>query len=335
MKTILLTGGLGFIGSHTAVELLEAGYDVVIADDLSNSEVAVLSKIEEITGKSPTFYEVDVADYEQFQKVFAKHKFTAVIHFAGYKAVGESVQFPLKYYQNNLASTINVAKLCKEYGVSKIIFSSSATVYGEQTSPMSEDMPLLPTTNPYGESKAVSERILSDFASANPECEVVLLRYFNPVGAHSSGLIGEKPSGVPNNLMPYIWQVALGWRDKLSVFGDDYPTADGTGVRDYIHVVDLARGHLSALQVLGSGVHLFNLGTGAGYSVLQMVKSFQEVTGVSVPYQIVPRRPGDGAVCYAEAGKAKKVLHWQAKKSLQDICQDTWRFARNFLKQGD
>ncbi len=329
MKNILLTGGLGFIGSHTAVELLNAGFEVVIADNLSNSEIKVLSEIEKITGKRPKFYKVDVADFKEFEKVFAIHKFDAVIHFAGYKAVGESVNFPLKYYENNLNATLNVAKLCQKFGVKKIVFSSSATVYGEQDSPLHEDLPLEITTNPYGETKVMSERILSDFAKANSDMKVVLLRYFNPVGAHSSGLIGESPKDIPNNLMPFIWQVAIGWREELQIFGDDYPTIDGTGVRDYIHVVDLARGHIAALQELDSGVHIFNLGTGQGYSVLQMVKTFQEVSGINIPYKIVGRRAGDIATCYANVDKAKKVLGWEAKKNIADMCLDTWIFAQN------
>ncbi len=327
MNKILVTGGTGYIGSHTAVVLLQAGYEVVIVDNLCNSHAKVIDNIEQITSKRPTFYKVDVTDSARMEAVFEKHNFAAVIHFAGYKAVGVSVEQPLKYYKNNLNATLVVAKMCHKFKVNKIVFSSSATVYGDNVSPMSETMDLLPTTNPYAETKAMGERILTDFVNSSPGMSVVLLRYFNPVGSHESGLIGELPQGIPNNLMPYVWQVAIGWRESLNIFGDDYPTIDGTGVRDYIHVCDLADGHLAALQKLGVGLHTYNLGTGQGVSVLQIVKTFEKAVGVKVPYKIEPRRAGDIAICYADSSKAMQDLHWKAKRTMEQICIDTWRFA--------
>lgn len=323
---ILVTGGAGYIGSHTCVALLEAGHEVIVADNLCNSKAESIDRIKEISHKEVTFYKIDVTEEEALESIFSNHKIDGVIHFAGLKAVGESVEKPLNYYYNNLVSTMVISKLCKKYGVNKFVFSSSATVYGDNKVPFVETMELLPTTNPYGETKAMSERILTDIAKANPEFSVALLRYFNPVGAHHSGLIGESPNGIPNNLMPYITQVAKGKLKKLRVFGKDYPTVDGTGVRDYIHVVDLAEGHVAALDNLTSGVHIYNLGTGEGTSVLQLVKAFEEANGIEVPYEIVDRRPGDIASCYADASKAKKELGWTAKLGIVDMCRDAWRF---------
>ncbi|TGB02424.1 UDP-glucose 4-epimerase GalE [Halobacillus salinus] len=323
---VLVTGGAGYIGSHTCVSLLKAGHDVVVVDNLSNSKRETVDQVESIAGKNVTFYEGDVTEAGFLVEIFAAHSFDGVIHFAGYKAVGESVDLPSKYYRNNLLSTITLAELCQEYDVPKFVFSSSATVYGENASPMIESMDLLPTTNPYGETKAMSERILIDIAKANPGFEVSILRYFNPVGAHESGLIGESPNGIPNNLMPYVTQVAKGIREKLNVFGDDYDTLDGSGVRDYIHVMDLADGHIAALENLSDGVHIYNLGTGRGTSVLQLVEAFQQVNDVPVPYEVVGRRAGDIAVCYADATKAEQELGWVAKRGIQDMCRDAWNY---------
>ncbi len=326
---ILVTGGLGYIGSHTVVELIGAGHGVVVVDNLVNSKVEVLDRLEQICGVRPDFYRIDVTEEEKLEKVFREHDFDGIIHFAGLKAVGESVEKPLEYYYNNLVSTITLSKLALAYGVGKFVFSSSATVYGEQPSPLREDMELKEATNPYGETKAISERILSDTAFVNPGFAVTLLRYFNPVGAHESGLIGEDPQGIPNNLMPYVTQVAKGILPKLSIFGDDYETVDGTGVRDYIHVVDLARGHVRALERLaqpGQGVNIYNLGTGRGTSVLELVNAFMAVKGVEIPYEIVERRPGDVAVSYADPTRADRELGWQAERSVEDMCRDAWRF---------
>ena len=325
---ILVTGGTGYIGSHTCVALLERGYAVIIADNLSNSKADVVEKIEQISGKEVVFYQVDVTEEAATDAIFANHSIDGVVHFAGLKAVGESVVKPLEYYYNNLLSTMTLAKLCKRYGVKRFVFSSSATVYGDNTVPFAESMPLLPTTNPYGETKAMSERILTDFVTANPEYAVALLRYFNPVGAHESGLIGEAPSGIPNNLMPYITQVAKGKLAKLRIFGNDYSTIDGSGVRDYIHVCDLAEGHVAALDKLTAGVHVYNLGTGRGTSVLQLVQAFADANGIQVPYEIVDRRPGDIAACYADASKAERDLGWKAKRDIVTMCRDAWRFER-------
>jgi UDP-glucose 4-epimerase len=324
---ILVTGGAGYIGSHTCVALLDAGHSVIVADNLSNSRAETIDKIKQITNKEVTFYQVDVTDAAAVDGIFFNHKIDSVIHFAGFKAVGESVVKPLAYYYNNIVSTMVVAKTCLTYGVNKFIFSSSATVYGENKVPFSETMQLLPATNPYGETKAMSERILTDIAKAEPGFSVSLLRYFNPVGAHESGLIGEAPNGIPNNLMPYITQVATGKLAKLRVFGNDYPTVDGTGIRDYIHVMDLAEGHVAALEQLTEGVHIYNLGTSQGTSVLQLVQAFEAANAVRVPYEIVGHRPGDIAVCYADAAKAEKELNWTAKRGLIEMCRDAWRFA--------
>lgn len=327
---ILVTGGTGYIGSHTCVELLNKGHEVVVFDNLFNSQIDVVDKIEKITGKKIAFYKADMLDQESMRPVFEEHKIDAVIHFAGLKAVGESVQKPLLYYHNNLTGTLQLCELMKEYDCKKIIFSSSATVYGApKTVPIKEDFPLS-TTNPYGTTKLMLERILSDLCVPDPDWSVVLLRYFNPIGAHESGLIGERPNGIPNNLMPYITQVAIGKLPCLGVFGNDYDTPDGTGVRDYIHVVDLAKGHVNAIEkvVASKGVNIYNLGTGKGYSVLDIVKAFEAANGVHIPYEIKPRRAGDIATCYADATKAKEELGWEAEYDLQRMCRDSWRFTK-------
>ncbi|NLB22321.1 MAG: UDP-glucose 4-epimerase GalE [Clostridium sp.] len=323
---ILVTGGLGFIGSHTVIELIKSNHQVVIVDNLINSKVEVLDKINEICGVRPEFYQMDVTNESAVEEIFKTHSFDGLIHFAGLKAVGESVEKPIAYYYNNLVSTMVLSKLCLKYSVNRFVFSSSATVYGDQTSPLKEDFELKTTTNPYGETKAMSERILKDIAFANKDFAVTLLRYFNPVGAHSSGLIGEDPNGIPNNLMPFITKVAKGQLPVLSVFGDDYDTIDGTGVRDYIHVVDLAEGHVKALEHLNEGVHIYNLGTGQGTSVLELVHAFIQENKVDVPYKIVSRRPGDLATCYADANKAKAELKWSAKRGIEEMVRDAWNF---------
>ncbi|QVY61560.1 UDP-glucose 4-epimerase GalE [Cytobacillus gottheilii] len=323
---ILVTGGAGYIGSHTAVALLEAGHSVIVADNLCNSNVDTIRKIQSITGKDVVFYKIDVTEEEAVESVFSKHTIDAVMHFAGFKSVSESVQNPLKYYFNNTVSTLTLANVCLKYGVNSFVFSSSATVYGDNTAPFRETMTLLPATNPYGETKVMCERILTDLAHANPAFSVSILRYFNPIGAHESGLIGEVPNGVPNNLMPYITQVAKGKLDKLRIFGNDYSTSDGTGIRDYIHVVDLAEGHVAALENLVEGVHTLNLGTGSGTSVLTLVKAFEEINSIHVPYEVVDRRPGDIAFCYADVTKAQRELGWKSKRNLSDMCRDAWRF---------
>ena len=328
---ILVTGGAGYIGSHTCVELLNNNHSVIIADNLCNSKIESIEKIKQITNKDVIFYQVDVTDEHAVESIFSSHQIDGVIHFAGLKAVGESVEKPLEYYYNNIVSTIILSKACIKHNVNKFVFSSSATVYGENKVPFVETMDLFPTTNPYGETKAISERILMDVAKANPNFSVSLLRYFNPVGAHESGLIGEAPSGIPNNLMPYITQVANGKLEKLRVFGNDYPTVDGTGVRDYIHVVDLAEGHVAAIEKLTEGVHIYNLGTGQGTSVLQLIHAFEEVNNIKVPYEIVDRRPGDIAFCYADASKAERELGWKAKRGLIEMCRDAWRFEKSTM----
>lgn len=327
--SILVTGGTGYIGSHTCVVLLEAGYDVIVADNLSNSSIEVIDKIKKISSKDIKFYKVDVTDEKETEKVFEDNNIEGIIHFAGLKAVGESVEKPLDYYHNNLLSTIVLCKLCKKYNVNKFVFSSSATVYGNNIVPFVESMDLLPTTNPYGETKAMNERILSDIAKANPDFCVTLLRYFNPIGAHESGLIGEVPNGIPNNLMPYVTQVAKGKLEKLKVFGNDYDTIDGTGVRDYIHVLDLAEGHLAAIKNIKEGINVYNLGTGKGISVLQLVNTFEDINQIKISYDIVERRKGDIAECYADASKAKRELNWEAKRNLSDMVRDSWRFEKN------
>lgn len=329
---ILVTGGAGYIGSHTCVSLLEAGYSVIIADNLSNSKRETVNKIMDIADKEVTFYEIDVTDAESVNIIFRNHKVDGVIHFAGFKAVGESVEKPAEYYYNNIVSILVLAKACQKYGTNKFVFSSSATVYGDNIVPFEESMILLPTTNPYGETKAMSERILKDIANANPDFSVSILRYFNPVGAHESGLIGEAPNGIPNNLMPYVTQVAKRKLEKLRVFGNNYSTIDGTGVRDYIHVVDLAEGHVAALENLSAGVHVYNLGTGKGTSVLELVKAFEEANDIKVPYEVVARRPGDIAACYADTSKAKQELGWTAKRDVIAMCRDAWHFEKNYAE---
>lgn len=326
---ILVTGGAGYIGSHTCVALLEAGHKVIIADNLSNSKIETVDQVQKITGKKVTFYEVDATNEAAMEVVFSKNVIEGIIHFAGFKAVGESVVKPLEYYYNNVVSTLVLAKLSQKYGVRRFVFSSSATVYGDNRVPFMESMSLLPTTNPYGETKVISERVLTDFAKVNPACSIALLRYFNPVGAHESGLIGENPKGIPNNLMPYITQVAKGKQAKLRVFGNDYETIDGTGVRDYIHVCDLAQGHVAALDKVTTGVHIYNLGTGCGTSVLQLIEAFEHANSIKLPYEIVDRRPGDIAECYADVSKAKQGLGWIAKRDLAAMCKDAWQFEKN------
>ena len=331
VKKILITGGAGYIGSHTSITLLKAGHSVIIADNLSNSKRETVENIIKISGQKVTFHEVDVTNAKAVELIFKNSELDAVIHFAGLKAVGDSVSKPQDYYFNNLVSTMVLVKACLKYAVNKFVFSSSATVYGDNINvPFLETMDLLPTTNPYGETKAMSERILMDVAKANPNFSVSILRYFNPVGAHESGLIGEAPNGIPNNLMPYITQVAKGKLKELKVFGNDYPTVDGTGVRDYIHVVDLAAGHLAAVDNLAKGIHTYNLGTGKGTSVLELVKAFEEANRIEIPYKITERRTGDSASCYADVSKAERELGWIAKKDVIAMCQDAWRFEENF-----
>ena len=328
MKTILVTGGTGYIGSHTAIELIEAGYEVILLDNFYNSSREVLNRIKTITGIQPRFYEVDVLDKKKLQEIFNSNKIDAVIHFAGYKAVGESVSIPLTYYQNNLTGSLNLYEAMQQFNCKCLVFSSSATVYGDpHVVPICEDFPLS-TTNPYGATKLFNERILEDLCISDPQFSVMLLRYFNPIGAHKSGLLGETPNGIPNNLVPYIAQVAVGKRDYLRVWGDDYDTVDGTGVRDYIHVVDLAKGHIQALDYTMNhlGIEKINLGTGNGYSVLQVKDAFAKVSGKDIPFKIMERRVGDIASCYADTAKAKKLLHWEAKFGIDKMCEDTWRF---------
>ena len=329
---ILLTGGAGFIGSHTCVELVAAGHEPVIVDNFVNSCPEAIRRVEQIVGRSIPFYEADVRDAEAMDRIFTENAFDAVIHFAGLKAVGESVHKPLEYYRNNLDSTLTLCEVMRAHGVRRLVFSSSATVYGMQpVCPYREDMPSLGCTNPYGWTKFMIEQILSGIATADPTWSVVLLRYFNPIGAHASGLIGENPNGIPNNLMPYITKVAVGELEKLHVFGNDYNTHDGTGVRDYIHVVDLAKGHVSARDFAAShtGCETINLGTGTGYSVLDLVNTFSRVNGINLPYQIDGRRPGDIDRCFADPEKAQRLLGWKAEKNLEDMCRDAWNFQKN------
>ena len=329
---ILVTGGAGYIGSHTCVELLESGYGVVVIDNLCNSNPKSLERVQELTGKTLKFYEGDVRDEALLTKIFAENEIGCVIHFAGLKAVGESVAMPWEYYDNNLNSTLVLTKVMKKAGMKNIIFSSSATVYtADNEMPLRENSRTGGCTNPYGWTKYMTEQILSGMANAEPDWSIVLLRYFNPIGAHESGRIGEDPRGIPNNLMPYITQVAVGRREKLSIFGDDYDTPDGTGVRDYIHVVDLAKGHVAAVKYATehNGCEVFNLGTGTGYSVLEMAHTFRDVNNVALPYVIAPRRPGDIATCYADPAKSAKLLGWKAEKNLADMCRDSWRWQKN------
>lgn len=328
--SILVTGGAGYIGSHTTVELLNEGREVVVIDNFSNSKPEVLEKIKEITKKDFKFYEIDYLNRKELEKVFEENKIEAVMNFAGYKAVGESVKKPLEYYENNISGAVVLLETMQKYNVKKFIFSSSATVYGDpETIPITEDCKTGGTTNPYGTTKLFIEQILQDLYKSDNTWDIAILRYFNPVGAHESGLIGEEPQGIPNNLMPYVVRVASGQLEQLSVFGNDYDTHDGTGVRDYIHVVDLAKGHIKALKKLekeNTGIYIYNLGTGTGYSVLDMVKAFEEATGKTVKYKIAPRRPGDIATCYSNPEKAKRELGWEATKTLKDMCQDSWRY---------
>ena len=329
---VLLAGGAGYIGSHTCVELIEAGHSVVVADNFSNSCPEAIKRVEKITGAQIPLYEADVCDAAAVEKIFSENKIDAVIHFAGLKAVGESCEMPLLYYRNNIDSTLTLLETMRKFDVNNFIFSSSATVYGTpKIVPLVETMPTGSPTNPYGWTKLMMEQILTDTANANPDMSIVILRYFNPIGAHKSGLIGEDPNGIPNNLMPYITQVAAGRLPQLGVFGDDYPTHDGTGVRDYIHVVDLAKGHVKAIDYSGEhkGVEIVNLGTGTGYSVLDIVKAFEKVNNIKIPYVIKPRRAGDIAECYANAGKAERVLGWKAEKDLEEMCYDSWNWQSN------
>ncbi len=328
---ILVTGGAGYIGSHTCVELLNAGYEVIVADNLCNSSEESLARVKKITGKDIKFYKVDLLWEKELREIFQKEKIEAVIHFAGLKAVGESVQKPLEYYHNNITGTLVLLHIMRELGVKNIVFSSSATVYGKpETVPIKEDFPLS-ATNPYGKTKLMLEDILRDLYQADSSWNVILLRYFNPIGAHKSGTIGEDPQGIPNNLIPYITQTAVGKLETVGVFGNDYDTPDGSGVRDYIHVVDLAEGHVKAVEKLAGqpGIRTYNLGTGIGYSVFDMIKAFSQVCGKEIPYVIKPRRPGDIAVCYADASLAKEELDWSAKRGLDEMCEDAWRWQEN------
>ncbi len=329
---ILVTGGTGYIGSHTVVELQNAGHDVVVVDNLSNSNMLSLSRVAEITGKKVDFYETDIRDFNAIDSLLDKYKFDCCIHFAGLKAVGESVQKPLEYYDNNVCGTVNLLRALNKHNCKNIIFSSSACVYGDpEIIPITEECPKGKCTNPYGQTKSMIENIMIDLQKSDSNWNIVLLRYFNPIGAHKSGKIGEDPNGIPNNLMPYITQVAIGKRDKLNVFGNDYETHDGTGVRDYIHVVDLARGHVCALKAIENkcGLEIFNLGTGVGYSVLDVVHAFEKANNVKIPYVIQPRRAGDVAVCYSDASKAKRILNWHTEFNLEDMCRDSWNWQKN------
>ncbi len=335
--SILVTGGAGYIGSHTVVELLNEGRDVVVLDNFSNSKPEVLESIKKITKKDFKFYKIDYLNKKELEKVFEENKIEAVMNFAGYKAVGESVKKPLEYYENNISGAITLLETMKKYNVKKFIFSSSATVYGDpEIIPITEECKTGGTTNPYGTTKLFIEQILKDLYNSDNEWDIAILRYFNPVGAHESGLIGEEPQGIPNNLMPYIVRVASGELEQLSVFGNDYNTPDGTGVRDYIHVVDLAKGHIKALEKLEKeqkGIYIYNLGTGIGYSVLDMVKAFEKTTGKAINYKIVDRRPGDIATCYSDPKKAKNELGWEANKTLQDMCNDSWKYIQNKMNK--
>lgn len=325
---ILVTGGAGFIGSHTILELLNAGHDVIVMDNLLNSKITSLERVKDLTGQSVSFEKLDLLNIEGMDALFKSHSIDAVIHFAGLKAVGESVEKPLFYYENNVTGTVNLCKVMDKHGVKRLVFSSSATVYGNPSESPIKETSELSATNPYGQTKLTIEHIFRDLCVSDPEWKVSLLRYFNPVGAHESGRIGEDPTGIPNNLMPYVTQVAVGKIKRLSVFGSDYPTHDGTGVRDYIHVTDLAKGHLKALEHLEheSGAEAYNLGTGQGSSVLDVIKTFEKVTGKKIPYELTDRRPGDAAICYADPEKAKNVLGWETEKNLEDMCQDAWNW---------
>lgn len=327
---ILVTGGAGYIGSHTCVELLDEGHEVTVVDNLCNSNIESINRIREITGKDVAFFNVDISDKDKMEEIFAEKNIEAVIHFAGLKAVGESCEKPLEYYMNNVTGTLVMLQVMKKYGVNKIVFSSSATVYGSpENVPVKEDYPLS-VTNPYGRTKLMLEEILQDLYKSDNQWNVILLRYFNPIGAHQSGLIGEDPNGIPNNLLPYISKVAIGELPQLNVFGDDYPTEDGTCIRDYIHVVDLAKGHVKAIESMkeGGGVQIYNLGTGKGYSVLEVIKNFEEVSGKKVPYKITSRRKGDVAVIYGDPSKAKEEIGWQAQYGIKEMCRDSWNWQK-------
>ena len=329
---ILVTGGAGYIGSHTAVELLNAGHDVIIVDDLSNAKICVVDRIRDITGKCPYFYQIDCCNVSALKSVFEMHEIDAVIHFAGYKAVGESVRKPLQYYRNNIDSTLSLLEVMEQFGCKKLVFSSSATVYGPNNPhPYKEEMPAIQSSSPYGWTKVMIERILTDYCTAHPDFCAILLRYFNPIGAHDSGLLGDDPNGIPNNLMPYIGRVAAGKLEKLTIFGGDYETPDGTCQRDYLHVVDLAVGHLKALEYAAGheGAEAINLGTGNGISVLELVNAFQKVNGIELPYVIGPRRDGDLPAFWADAAKAKELLGWEAVHTVEDMCRSSWQFAKN------
>ena len=331
---ILVTGGTGYIGSHTCVELMNAGHDVIVFDNLCNSKESALDRIEKITGKRPKFYVADMRDLDSIRRIFSENTIDAVVHFAGLKAVGESVAKPVEYYKNNVGGTLNILSAMNEFGVNKFVFSSSATVYGDPAIiPITEECPLGTTTNPYGETKKMLERILTDYQKANPQSHVILLRYFNPIGAHERGLLGEEPNGIPNNLMPYIMQVVVGKLPYLRVFGNDYDTPDGTGVRDYIHVVDLAKGHVAAMKKFSDapGVYIYNLGTGVGYSVLDIVHAFEKANDIKIPYQMAERRQGDIAVNYSDPSKAFRELGWKTEYDLERMCKDSYRFAKNAL----
>ena len=330
--TVLVTGGAGYIGSHTVIELQQAGYDVIVIDNLCNASEKVIGRVEAITGKKVPFYQIDIRDREGLEKLFAENEIDACIHFAGLKAVGQSVSIPWEYYENNIGGTLTLVDVMRRHNVKNIIFSSSATVYGDPAEvPITENCPKGQCTNPYGWTKSMLEQILSDMQHADPEWNVVLLRYFNPIGAHKSGTIGEDPKGIPNNLMPYITQVAVGKRPKLSVYGNDYNTHDGTGVRDYIHVLDLAAGHVAAMKKIaeGCGLKVYNLGTGTGYSVLDVVNAFVKANDVAVPYEIAPRRPGDIDACYSDPARAFEEMGWKTKYSLEDMCRDSWNWQKN------
>ena len=327
MAKILVTGGCGYIGSHTVLELLNKNYQVVAVDNFSNSSFESLRRVQKLTGKQVAFYEADIRDRDAMEKIFSEHTFDAVIHFAAFKAVGESCKLPLKYYENNISGTVTLLQVMEKYNVKKIIFSSSATVYGDPEKLPLDETCRLSTTNPYGSTKLMMENIMQDVQKADPAWNIILLRYFNPVGAHESGLIGEDPKGIPNNLMPYVAQVASGKLERINVFGNDYDTPDGTGVRDYIHVVDLAHGHIAAIEQCNeAGVHIYNLGTGHGYSVLDMIHAFEKACGKTLPYQICPRRDGDIAACYACPDKAKKDLKWEAKFGIEEMCASQWKW---------
>lgn len=327
---ILVTGGAGYIGSHTCIALIEAGHSVVVIDNLRNSSKYSIESIKRITNQDISFCKIDVSDKSAVERIFEKNSFDGVIHLFGLKAVGDSVIKPLEYYENNLMSTLSILNACQKFNVNRFVFSSSATVYGENKSPFTETMVLMPTTNPYGETKVMCERILTDIAKTNQAFSVSILRYFNPIGAHESGLIGESPTGIPNNLMPYITQVAKGKHPFLNIFGNHYPTTDGTGERDYIHVMDLAEGHVAAMEQMTEGVHIYNLGTGRGTTVLELVKAFEQATGITIPFKISVQRQGDIASCYADVSKAQRQLQWSAKRDLIGMCRDAWRFEQNY-----